>query len=165
MYGTASPSKFNILTKLGVIPIDYHRENLAEAIRHQEPGGLDFVFDGMGGKESERGLELLRRGGKLVGYAVPTGLGSLLQGMVKIAFTNLAPNGKSVGFYGISELYARDKKPFMEDLALLFNLLTERKIKPIISAQLPLLEARKANELLESGQVCGNIVLLAPELL
>jgi hypothetical protein len=31
--------------------------------------------------------------------------------------------------------------------------------------QLPILEAAKANELLESGQVIGNIVLLAPELL
>jgi len=27
------------------------------------------------------------------------------------------------------------------------------------------LEARKANELLESGQVTGNVVLLSPELL
>ena len=59
----------------------------------------------------------------------------------------------------------RDKKPFMQDLPLLFNLLAEGKIKPLITARLPLLEARKANELLESGQVSGNIVLLAPELL
>jgi hypothetical protein len=29
----------------------------------------------------------------------------------------------------------------------------------------PTLEAAKANELLESGQVIGNVVLLAPELL
>jgi hypothetical protein len=30
---------------------------------------------------------------------------------------------------------------------------------------LPLLEAAKANQMLESGTVTGNIVLLAPELL
>ena len=59
----------------------------------------------------------------------------------------------------------RDKKPFMEDLPRLFSLLEEGKIKPFISAKLPLLEARKANEMLEAGQVSGNIVLLAPELL
>jgi hypothetical protein len=29
----------------------------------------------------------------------------------------------------------------------------------------PILEAAKANQLLESGQVIGNLVLLAPELL
>jgi NADPH:quinone reductase-like Zn-dependent oxidoreductase len=85
--------------------------------------------------------------------------------MVKIAMTNLLPNGKSVAFYGITLLYMQDKKPFMEDVALLFNLLAEGKIKPIITTQLPILEAKKANELLESSQVSGNIVLLAPELL
>ncbi len=48
---------------------------------------------------------------------------------------------------------------------MLFNLLAEGQIHPIISACLPLLEARKANEMLESGQVAGNIVLVAPEIL
>jgi len=40
----------------------------------------------------------------------------------------------------------------------------EGKIKPIIAGKFPLLEAAKANELLESGRVNGKIVLLAPEL-
>lgn len=53
----------------------------------------------------------------------------------------------------------------MEDLPKLFKLLEEGKIRPVISAKLPILEARKANVLLESGQVTGNIVLLTPELL
>jgi NADPH:quinone reductase-like Zn-dependent oxidoreductase len=39
------------------------------------------------------------------------------------------------------------------------------KIKPVIAQKLPILEAARANELLESGQVIGNIALLAPELL
>ncbi len=165
MYGTASPSKFDVLTGQGAIPIDYHSQDFVEVIHQTEPGGIDFVFDGMGAKEGEHGFAVLRRGRKLVGYAAPVGLGSLLSGMVKMAFTNLLPNGKSVEFYGITALYMRDKKPFMEDLPLLFSLLEEGKIKPIIAAQLPLLEARKANELLESGQISGNIVLLTPELL
>jgi NADPH:quinone reductase-like Zn-dependent oxidoreductase len=53
----------------------------------------------------------------------------------------------------------------MEDLPTLFNLLQEGKLKPIISAKFPILEAAKANELLESRRVNGKIVLLAPELL
>jgi NADPH:quinone reductase-like Zn-dependent oxidoreductase len=39
------------------------------------------------------------------------------------------------------------------------------KIQPVIAARFPILEARKANEMFESGQVTGSIVLLAPELL
>jgi NADPH:quinone reductase-like Zn-dependent oxidoreductase len=165
MFGTASPSKHHVLTELGAIPIDYHTQDFVEVIRQAEPNGLDFVFDGMGGEDGARGLAVLRRGGKLVAYAAPTGLPSLLLGLLKLALVNLLPNGKSAEFYGITALYLRDKKPFMDDLPLLFKLLEEGKIKPIIAATLPLLEARKANELLESGQVVGNIVLLAPELL
>jgi NADPH:quinone reductase len=68
----------------------------------------------------------------------------------------LLPNGRSIEFYGITVLYIRDKRPFMEDLPLLFNLLAEGKIKPIITDRFPLLEAKKANKLLESGQVSGT---------
>jgi NADPH:quinone reductase-like Zn-dependent oxidoreductase len=50
-------------------------------------------------------------------------------------------------------------------LAQLFKLLDAGQIQPIVGAKFPILEAAKANELLESGQVVGNIVLLAPELI
>jgi len=43
--------------------------------------------------------------------------------------------------------------------------LEERKIKPVIMKRFSILEAAQANVLLESGQVIGNVVLLAPELL
>jgi NADPH:quinone reductase-like Zn-dependent oxidoreductase len=165
MYGTASPDKHAILAGLGAIPIDYHKQDFVEVLRKAEPDGLDFVFDGMGGAESQRGLAVLRNGGKLVTYAPPTGPGMLLRGVLKMIFTNLRPGGPKVESYGISALYMRDKKPFMEDLALLFKLLEEGKIKPIIHARFPILEAAKANALLESGTVAGNIVLLASELL
>jgi NADPH:quinone reductase-like Zn-dependent oxidoreductase len=44
-------------------------------------------------------------------------------------------------------------------------LLEEGKIDPVIAARFPILDANKANALLESGQVIGNIVLVAPEFL
>ena len=165
MFGTASQNKHNILTDLGAIPIDYRAQDFVEVIHQAEPDGLDFVFEGMGGEYSDRALAVLRRGGKLVTYAAPTGLGALVLGLLKLILFNLLPNGKTIEFYGITALYMRDKKPFMEDLPLLFNLLEEGKIKPVISAKFPILEARKANEMLEGGQVTGNVVLLAPELL
>jgi NADPH:quinone reductase-like Zn-dependent oxidoreductase len=165
MYGTASPGKHKALTEQGAVPIDYHTQDFVEVIRQAEPQGLDFVFDGMGGDYGERGLAVLRRGGKLVGYAPPSSLGALLLGAAKLALVNLLPNGKSAEFYGISALYLRDKKPFMEDLPQLFKLLEAGQIRPAIAQQFPLLEAAKANALLESGQVVGNLVLLAPELL
>jgi len=165
MYGTASASKHNLLSELGAVPIDYHMRDFVAVIHQAEPDGLDFVFDGLGGDYSVRGLEVLRPGGKLIGYASPTGVGSMLSGMVKMTIVNLLPNGKRADFYGISALYQRDKKPFMEDLPVLFKLLEEGKIRPVIAQKFPILQAARANELLESGIVAGNLVLLAPELL
>jgi NADPH:quinone reductase-like Zn-dependent oxidoreductase len=165
MYGTASPDKHAILTGLGAFPIDYHTQDFVDVLHQAEPAGLDFVFDGMGGAYTQRGMDVLRSGGKLVTYATPTGLRMLLLGLLKLFFINLRPHGRKVEFYGITALYLRNKKPFMEDLPLLFKLLEEGKIKPIITVRLPILEAAGANQLLESGTVQGNIVLLAPELL
>ena len=162
MVGLASPAKHSLLTGMGATPVDYHAPNLLEALHQLEPNGFDFVFDGIGGPSSDVGLATLKRGGKLVGYAAPLGLGQILGGAVKMVFLNLT-SGRTVVFYGITAQYLQDKKPFMEDITTLFNMVVDGKIKPVITHQLPLLEARKANELLESGQVTGNIVLLAAE--
>jgi NADPH:quinone reductase len=48
-------------------------------------------------------------------------------------------------------------------LPKLFDLLAGGQIKPRIAARLPLLEARRGNEMLEAGGLEGKIVLLAPE--
>ena len=165
MFGVASPNKHYLLAESGATPIDYHTQDFVAVIHQAEPDGLDFVFDGMGGEASERGTKVLRRGGKLVAYAAPAGFWALLGGAIKLIWINLRPNVKSIESYGITSLYLRDKEPFREDLALLLKMLDEGKIKPIITMRLPLLGAKKANELLESGQVAGNLVLLAPELL
>jgi len=165
MYGTASPDKHNILAESGAIPFDYHRQDLVEVLRKAEPDGFDFVFDGMGGAESERGLAVLRPGGKLVVYAILGGSSALLKGVFKSILVNLKPKGPKVESYGISAIYMRDKKPYMEDLPVLLKMLEEGRIKPVISARFPILEAARANELLESGKVAGNVVLLSPELL
>jgi NADPH:quinone reductase-like Zn-dependent oxidoreductase len=165
MYGTASQNKRAVLIKFGAIPIDYRTQDFVEVIHNLDPDGLDYVFEGMGGADGDRALSVLRRGGKLVAYAAPVGFSSILKDALKLARVNWFSRNKSAAFYGITALYLRDKKPFMEDLPLLLNLLAKGQIQPIIAAKVPLLEARKANEMLESGQVTGNLVLLSPELL
>ena len=72
-------------------------------------------------------------------------------------------NGKPV-VYSLGN-FLFDQKSYLEDWATLFGLLGEGQIAPLIAAKFPLLEAAAANALLESGQVAGNVVLLAPELM
>ena len=167
MYGTASPSKHTVMTKLGATPIDYHTQDLVDVIHRAEPNGLDFVFDGVGGEYGKIGLEVLGKGGELVEYTpAPAGPGAIaLLGWLIFVNLMMLPNRKSIKGYGISALYRSIKRPFMDDLPVLFKLLEEGKIKPIIAKKFPILEAAQANELLENGKVTGNVVLLAPELL
>ncbi|MGO9340565.1 MAG: medium chain dehydrogenase/reductase family protein [Terracidiphilus sp.] len=164
MYGLASGSKSSILTHFGTIPIDYRKDDFVEVMRRAEPDGLDFVFDGMGGDYIDRALPLLRRGGVLVTYGNPLSLRGVLRLLARALMVNILPGGRKLKGYGAgAALFHR--KPFLEDWAILFRLLEEGKIQPVIGGRFPLLEAAQANALLEGGQVVGNLVLVAPELL
>lgn len=167
MYGLASKSKHHTLTKYGAIPIDYRTEDFGEAIRQAEPDGLDVVLDGMMRLDYIKGgLSLMRQGGRLVSFGEPSGLLALFRILATSVRVNLLPNGRrSFKLYGTSFYFLGDKRPYLEDWATLFKLLKDGKIKPVIAKKFPLLEAAQANELLESGQVTGNVVLTASELL
>jgi NADPH:quinone reductase-like Zn-dependent oxidoreductase len=127
-------------------------------------GGLDFVLDGIGRDHIDSALPLLRSGGVLVEYANPLNLRGVLRLLARTLMVNLLPNGRKLKGYGagLALLY---RKPFLEDWAILFRLLAEGKIRPVISGRFPLMEAGQSNALLEGGQVVGNLVLEAPELL
>ncbi len=116
----------------------------------------------MGEEYFEGGLAVLRQGGVLVHYGGPQSFARFLLLLVKLIAYNLLPNGKKIKGYGTHRLGV---DLFKEDWAALFKLLAEGSIQSIIAARFSILEARQANELLESGQVAGNIVLLAPQLL
>lgn len=162
MYGIASSSKHNILIECGATPIDYHTQDFVELLRKAEPEGIDYVFNGMGEEYFVPGLKVLRRGGELVHYGGPQSILHFFLLMAEFLLFNLLPNGKAIKGYGTHRLGV---DLFEEDWKKLFNMLEEGKIKPIIAGKYPILEAAKANEILESGKVTGNIVLLAPELI
>lgn len=133
---------------------------MGEDVKRAAAGDRVAALTGHG----DHALSILRRGGKLVAYAAPVGLLNIVKDTFNLIRANLF-SGKKAEFYGITALYLRDRNPFMEDLPKLFQLLEEGKIKPVIMERLSLLDAKKANELLESGKVIGNVVLLALELL
>jgi NADPH:quinone reductase-like Zn-dependent oxidoreductase len=164
MYGLASRKKHEIVRSLGGQPIDYKTKDFVKVIRDAEPDGLDFVFDGVGGEYIGRGFKVLRKGGKLVEYGFP-GFTAMLLGYAKLKMLDILPNRKSGEFYGITAQYIKDKQPFFDDISILLKLLEDGKLKPIIAEKFPILDAAKANALLESGNISGKIVLQSPELL
>lgn len=162
MYGLASAAKHKVLVESGATPIDYRSQDFVEVLQQAEPAGLDFVFNGMGEEYCERGLAVLRRGGVLVHYGGPQSFGRFLLLAAKLLLYNLLPNGKRIKGYGT---HRGEIESFREDWTALFQMLQEGHIQPLIAAKYAILEASRANELLESGAVIGNVVLMAPEFL
>jgi len=164
MYGTASKSKHAAILSEGGVPIDYRSEDFTLRIRELTGDGVDCVFDPIGGWNWWRSYRVLRKAGILVCYGVSTavshgkisGAGSfLLLGCLK-----LIPDGKKCEWYNVTNLRKQHPDWFGHDLSILFNLLAERKIRPVIGARFALRDAEKANEMLEHSEVTGKIVLL-----
>jgi NADPH2:quinone reductase len=134
------------------------------------------VFDGIGGSHIWRSRKALRPGGKVIAYGLTASLhgGRLASGRpngrhrfreirvfgVYIVGSWVFPGRKHVVPYSIQTLMRFKRAWFREDLSALFKLLREEKIKPIIAERLPLVDARRAHELLGNGGVIGKIVLL-----
>ena len=62
--------------------------------------------------------------------------------------------------YSIQWLKRLRPAQFRQDLITLLDLLHQRKIEPLIAERVPLVEARRAHELLGKGGVTGKIVLV-----
>jgi len=137
---------------------------------------VDVVFDGIGGTHMWRSRKALRLGGKVVVYGLTSSLreGRLASGRsgrrnrlhgipifgLYIVGGWLLPGRKRVVPYSIQWLKRLRPALFREDLIVLFDLLKQQKIKPLIAQRFSLAEARQAHELLGKGGVTGKIVLV-----
>jgi NADPH:quinone reductase-like Zn-dependent oxidoreductase len=176
MYGTCSSRGASAVSDLGGVPIDYQHLDFVKEIHRLTSDGVDVVFDGIGGSHIWRSRKALRPGGKVVAYGLTSTLrgGRLASGRpgrrrrlreiaifgVYIAGGWLLPGRKRVLPYSIQWLKRLRAAWFRQDLIALFDLLEQRKIKPLIAQRFPLTEARHAHELLGKGGVTGKIVLV-----
>ncbi len=159
-YGAASAKKHETVRKLGAIPIDYRAGRLDRLVRELEPRGVDRAFDAVGAANIGLCIRATRRGGTVVGYGFMGVKGTVATLRM---FANLLVGARVRGrrgkFYGITMLYRKNPKPLREDLPKIFALIAEKKLDPMVSATLPLVEARRAMEMLAGGAVEGKIVL------
>ena len=163
-YGAASSAKHDLVEELGGIPLDYRSAPIDRLVREREGGGVDVAFDALGGSSIAACLRAVRRGGTVVGYGFVAAESRLaVLRMFFDVFIGARLRGRRGSFYGISLLYRKDPKPFLEDLPKIFALAAGRRIEPVIAATFPLNEVRAALELLASGRVAGKIVLNCDE--
>jgi NADPH:quinone reductase-like Zn-dependent oxidoreductase len=160
-YGAASATKHETLRKLGATPIDYRAGPLDRLTHALESQGVDYVVDAIGGANIGPCIGALRRGGTLVGFGFMGASEKLSQlAMFADIFVGTRLRGRQGRFYGITLLYRKNPKLLREDLPKIFSSLAEKKIDPLVNHTFPLLDARRALELLASGRVEGKIILI-----
>lgn len=162
MIGTASLKNHDLLNEYGVKPIDYRTQNFEEILKDNP---VDVVFESVGGKNIQKSLKVLKKGGLLVFYGARSSIqngkyknGVMWKSVFQIIFYNILPNEKKATFYVIDA--KKQAQEFHEDLITLVQLLDQGKIDPLINTTYPLEQASAANQAMENGDHNGKIVLI-----
>ncbi|MER5864899.1 medium chain dehydrogenase/reductase family protein [Kitasatospora sp. NPDC002040] len=168
--GTASPRHHEALRRLGVRPVDYRAGDVPARVRELAPGGVDAVFDHVGGRSVIDSWGLLAPGGTLVAYGSAStrdDSGSkqwpVLKVLGRVWTWNLLPNGRHAYFFNVWAGRALSKDRFRRrlraDLGQVFAALRQGDLTATVAAELPLARAAEALRLAESGTVQGKVVL------
>ncbi|MFJ8627030.1 medium chain dehydrogenase/reductase family protein [Kitasatospora sp. NPDC093550] len=170
--GTASARHHEALRELGVTPVDYRAGEVPALVRELAPGGVDAVFDHVGGRSVIDSWQLLAPGGTLVAYGSAStrdDTGSkqwpVLKILARTSLWNTLPNGKHAYFYNIwaGRALAKDRfrAQLRSDLTEVLAAVDRGEVTARIAAELPLTSAAEALRLAESGTVTGKVVLTA----
>jgi NADPH:quinone reductase-like Zn-dependent oxidoreductase len=171
LYGTASARDRAAVERLGAVAIDL-------------PGkGVDVVLDSLGGPLSLRSFRALRPGGRLVVFGRYATLShgrknwrAVIEWYPSIGalwlWAKLSPRRRVLPYQIQRFRDAAQQRPgaaggeprypdwYREDFAALLELLRADKIHPVVAERLPLTEARRAHEMLESSAATGKLVLV-----
>jgi NADPH:quinone reductase len=184
VYGTASARDRAAVERLGAVAIDYQNEDFLKRVRELPGKGVDVALDSLGGPISLRSFRALRPGGgRLVVFGRYNTIKeghrdwpAVIKWYAAVAtvwlWDKVSPR-RHVYAYHVQKY--RDKATrrdgavggepmnadqFREDFAVLVELLRADKIHPVVAERLPLTEARRAHELLESSAAKGKLVLV-----
>jgi NADPH:quinone reductase-like Zn-dependent oxidoreductase len=161
--GTASAPKHDLVKAFGATPIDYKSDDFVDVVHSLYENGVDAAFDPIGGQHLFRSYRAVRIGGRVVSYGFAgNNLGGLLPmalGVMQLGLLNLIPDGKRVNLCALPGEVKKNNRWYKATLNELISLYEQGKLKPVIGARVPLAEAAKAHDLLESGRITGKIIL------
>jgi NADPH:quinone reductase-like Zn-dependent oxidoreductase len=165
VFGTASLAKHHIVTAYGATPIDYKNEDFVEVVQRLAPGGVDAVFDPIGGDNWSRSFQTLGYNGRFVGYGYTSILGQdnsdvWVKDWSALSGAQRTESGHPAHLYSITTLRKEQPDWFLEDIAVLFSMLEKMEINPLVSHRVPLREAARAQQLLEQSLAAGKVVLI-----
>lgn len=140
VWGTASEPNHDFIRSLGTDhPIDYRRGSFVDAIKDTVPEGVDVIFDCVGGPTLDASPEALKEGGRLISIVDPATVQRFAEQGLQAHFVFVEPNAGQ--------------------LDRLRDMIEHDTLTTHVSAVLPLEEAAKAHELIETQHTRGKIVL------
>jgi NADPH2:quinone reductase len=181
-YGTAAAGDRGKVEAVGAVAIDYRNEDFVKRVR-TEAGGVDVVVDSLGGPISLRSFRVLRPGGRLVVFGRYDTLRNGRKDRAAVvkwyaaiatvwAWDKVSPRRRVLAYHvqryrdpatrrdGAVGGEPMDADQFREDFAELVKLLRAGKIHPVVAERLPLGQARRAHELLQTSAAKGKLVLI-----
>lgn len=152
-YTTAgTDDKCRFCLDLGAVKaVNYRQQDFEEALKEDE---MDVILDMVGGDYTNKNIRILRNKGRLAfinamqGANVSINIAEIMRKNIVITGSMLKPQPPAVKAALTSEIEAR-----------IWPLIASGKIRPVINRTFPLAEAAAAQQLMESSEHIGKIVL------
>jgi NADPH:quinone reductase-like Zn-dependent oxidoreductase len=137
--------------------INYKTENVVRRVKEITGGkGVEIILNSVTGDTFDRDFKMLTPLGQIIWFGMAAGppqenlTEQLMAGFVKSA---------GIRTFMLPSIFELDPALMARSAEILFNDLADKKIKPHIYERIPLSEAARAHELLESGKVQGKLIL------
>jgi putative PIG3 family NAD(P)H quinone oxidoreductase len=153
-----TPEKLDLCRELGAdVAVNYREQDFVEEVKAATDGhGADVILDNMGAKYLDRNVSALATEGRLVIIGMQGGV----KGELNI--------GKLLTKRGAVIATSLRSRPVEEKAAIcsavvehVWPLVADGAVRTIVHTTVPLAEAARAHELMESGDHVGKIVLTA----
>ena len=171
VYGTASPSKHNVIRGFGVDhPVDYRTHDVVDEVRRiaGEEHPIDLALDAIGGRSFRQSFALLRAGGRLVCFGaseVQAGeRRSPLRALRVIAqmprFNPLKLMSASKSVIGLNMLTLWDERQSLDELIEpLRDWIEQGRLRPVVAQEFRLDDGAAAHRYMHERNNIGKVVL------
>ncbi|MGI5212351.1 zinc-binding dehydrogenase [Plantactinospora sp. CA-290183] len=151
MHGVAAPRDHPLIEEYGAEPV--HRARAG-------PTRADVVFDMVGGVTLRDSWRSLHPAGRLVSYGFLASRASPPGDLLRLRLWDALPNGRHAAFYRLSSSARRHPERIRATLERLVGKLAEGRLRPRITACIPLDEPAKAHLATDDGASRGKVLLL-----
>jgi NADPH:quinone reductase len=144
------PRKLELAARLGAsLGVDYTEAGWTDRVR-AEVGGVDVVFDGVGGAVASAAFELVRGGGRFCAFGLASGTFAAISDQVATARQVTVVRGARLD---PAEMVELSRSALAEAAA--------GRLRPVIGQRFPLERAAEAHAAIEARETVGKTLLVA----